>query len=223
MAKWLRRRTRRSLATSPLGPNIASLAAHAVAVGVFAIAGSFVLGLFGANWTALLALLSVSTLAVGLALQDLLKNFVAGIYLLLERPFSIGDRIQVNDFEGTVESIDIRTVALRNARDERILVPNAAVLSEILVNRSSYRTGSTALRLERIALPWSEIERGIQCALEGIQGLRQPAPSPRLERTGSEGATVGLTVWHSGDELTRAAVVAALHSRFPDVSISVDV
>jgi len=222
LAKWLRRRTRRSIASSALGTSVATLAAHAVSIAVFTLAGSFVLGLFGANWTALLALLSVSTLAVGLAFQDVLKNFVAGVYLLLERPFSIGDRIQVSDFEGTVESIDIRTVALRNARDERILVPNASVFSEIIVNRSSYRTKSLSLTLEGVRLNWPEIERGVRSALAEVEDLREPAPFPNLERTGGEGATVRLTVWHGDNASTQGAVLSALHEAFPDASIVVD-
>ena len=128
IARRLRRRVRSTLNRTPLGVNLIALMANAASIGVYLLATTFVLALFGVNWTALLTLLSVSTLAISLALQDVLKNFVAGVYLLLERPFVIGDRIVVKDVAGEVEGIGIRTTMLRDLNEERIVVPNATIL-----------------------------------------------------------------------------------------------
>src|ERR687885_86199 len=69
--------------------------------------------LIGVPWTTVIALTSVLGLAASLALQDVLKNFVAGVYLLVERPFRIGEWIKVRDYVGAVETIDVRTTVLR--------------------------------------------------------------------------------------------------------------
>jgi small-conductance mechanosensitive channel len=74
-------------------------------------------------------------LAASLALQDVLKNFVAGVYLLVERPFRIGESIKVKDFTGAVETIDVRTTVLRTAEGDAVMVPNAILFAEIILNR----------------------------------------------------------------------------------------
>lgn len=223
VARALRRRVRRSLARTLLGANIGALAANGVSIGVYVLAATFVLGLFGANWTALLAVLSVSTVAISLALQDVLKNFVAGVYVLLERPFSIGDRIRIRDFEGKVEGIDIRTTVLRNVRGERVLVPNATVFSEILVNRSSYRVGQTTVTVEGLQIPLSDVEPAIRRTLDGLtDGAGQP-PEVLVQKASDEGATVRVVVWHAAETEVEPRVIARLRERFPEATVATTV
>jgi small-conductance mechanosensitive channel len=93
-----------------------------------------ILPVFGLSAAALLAAVGVLGLAVSLAMQDVLKNVFAGIYLLIERPFRPGDTIKVRDFVGRVETVDLRTTTLRND-GEVVYVPNAILFSEVLVNR----------------------------------------------------------------------------------------
>lgn len=93
-----------------------------------------VLRLFGLDPTAVFAALGVLGLAVSLAMQDVLKNVFAGIYLLVERPFRLGETIKVRDFTGTVESINLRTTTLAGD-EEHVYIPNAILFSEVLVNR----------------------------------------------------------------------------------------
>ena len=97
-----------------------------------------VLQVFGVDPTALFATLGVVGLAVSLAMQDVLKNIFAGIYLLIERPFRSGETIQVRTFTGVVETIDLRTTTLR-AENEKVYVPNAILFAEVLVNRGEIR------------------------------------------------------------------------------------
>jgi small-conductance mechanosensitive channel len=97
-----------------------------------------ILPVFGLSATALFAALGVLGLAVSLAMQDVLKNVFAGIYLLIERPFRPGDTIKVRDFVGRVETVDLRTTTLRND-GEVVYVPNAILFSEVLVNRGLSR------------------------------------------------------------------------------------
>jgi small-conductance mechanosensitive channel len=103
-----------------------------------------VLRAFGVDATTLFAALGIVGLAVSLALQDVLKNVFAGIYLLVERPFLPGEIIKVRDFVGTVESIGLRTTMLRH-EGELVFVPNAILFSEILINRGSPTITPTSL------------------------------------------------------------------------------
>ena len=78
-------------------------------------------------------------LAFSLAMQDILKNFFSGVYLLLERPFRVGDTIKVKDQEGVVENIGVRTTTLRTVHNVRVMVPNAMIFAEIVANQSEAR------------------------------------------------------------------------------------
>ncbi|MBD2042891.1 mechanosensitive ion channel family protein [Microcoleus sp. FACHB-672] len=77
----------------------------------------------------IIGLLGLSSVAFGFAFQDIFKNFLAGILLLLQEPFRIGDQIIVEGFEGTVEEISIRSTQIRTYQGERVVVPNASVFT----------------------------------------------------------------------------------------------
>jgi small-conductance mechanosensitive channel len=79
-------------------------------------------------------------LAFSLAFQDILKNFIAGIFLLLERPFRLGDEITVDDHTGVVEDIEMRTTTLRTSEGEQVLTPNSLVYTGTIINRTRYPT-----------------------------------------------------------------------------------
>jgi potassium-dependent mechanosensitive channel len=98
-----------------------------------------VLGILGVNPTGLLAVAGAVGLAFSLAIQDILKNFFSGIYLLLERPFRVGDTIRVKEQEGVVENIGVRTTMLRTSENVQVLVPNALVFAEVVSNHTYAR------------------------------------------------------------------------------------
>src|ERR1700736_947747 len=79
-------------------------------------------------------------LAFSLAFQDILKNFIAGIFMLLERPFRLGDEITVDNHTGVVENLEMRATTLRTSEGEQVLIPNALVYTGTIINRTRYPT-----------------------------------------------------------------------------------
>src|SRR5256885_7986282 len=79
-------------------------------------------------------------LAVSLAFQDILKNFIAGLFLLIERPFRLGDEITVDNHTGIVENIEIRATTLRTSEGEQVITPNSLVYTGTIINRTRYPT-----------------------------------------------------------------------------------
>ena len=75
-------------------------------------------------------------LAISLSSQDLFKNFIAGIYLLVERPFSVGDVITISGNTGTVLFIDLRTTVILTEDKQRVIIPNTLVMSQVVVKGS---------------------------------------------------------------------------------------
>lgn len=90
------------------------------------------LGTMGVNVGALIAGLGLSSFALGLAFKDALSNLLAGISILLYRPFRIGDRILVGGLEGIVTEIDLRYVTL-DAEEKKILLPNSNIFTAAVV------------------------------------------------------------------------------------------
>jgi small conductance mechanosensitive channel len=115
-------------------PSIILLLGRLGYFGILTLGVIWVLAIYNIPPTALVATLGAVSLAVSLALQDILKNVVAGLYLLVEKPFRLGDRLVVRTFDGVVESVDVRTTRLRTSTGERVLVPNAVLFTEVLVN-----------------------------------------------------------------------------------------
>ena len=80
----------------------------------------------------------LASLAIGLAFQDVLRNVLAGIWLLVERPFRIGDLITISEMAGVVQNITLRTTSLRTGEGRLAILPNLTVFSGIVVNSSAY-------------------------------------------------------------------------------------
>jgi small-conductance mechanosensitive channel len=110
------------------------LVRRGVSVAAVVITAVVVLGMLGADPAGVVTLVAAVGLAFSLALQDILKNFFAGVYLLLERPFRVGETIKVKDQQGTVENIGVRTTTLRTPDNVQVLVPNAIVFAEVVGN-----------------------------------------------------------------------------------------
>ncbi|MFQ1049281.1 mechanosensitive ion channel family protein [Avibacterium paragallinarum] len=94
----------------------------------------------GINTSSLVALIGAAGLAVGLALQNSLQNFAAGVMILLFKPFKKGDMIESSGTVGKVEKIGILFLELRTGDNKTILIPNGKVFGNSITNYSSNAT-----------------------------------------------------------------------------------
>lgn len=106
-----------------------------VIVGLLTVVGIY----SGEAFAWVLGSLGVLGLVAGLALQDILKNVFAGIWVLVEQPIRIGERIEVAGYTGTVEEVAFRVTRLRQADGLLVLVPNALLMTAAIVNLSRRR------------------------------------------------------------------------------------
>ena len=134
-------------------PSLLHLFGEVVRGGIFAIGGIVALGTLGIDVSALVAGLGLTGLAIGLALKEIISNMLAGIMVIVYKPFKHNDRIAVTTFEGRVVEINLRFTTLE-AGDKRIYVPNAMVISNAVVVDKAAATGpgpvSGELRQARI-------------------------------------------------------------------------
>ncbi len=186
--------------------NLAQLAV--LVIGALAVLAIYTQGSFG--W--ILTSFSVIGLVVGLSLQDILRNFFAGIYILVERPFRIGDTVQVDVHTGTVEEISFRTTQLRTDDGREVVVPNATLMTSPVVNLTRYSNRSATLT---VTVPAHDATAETADALREMLArsdaiARDPAPSVKLRGSAGGRATYELTVWGPDRERAAGDAVAAI-------------
>ncbi|TCJ98947.1 small conductance mechanosensitive channel [Volucribacter psittacicida] len=94
----------------------------------------------GINTASLVALIGAAGLAVGLALQNSLQNFAAGVMILIFKPFGKGDYIEAGGTAGTVRQMGLLTLELRTGDNKSVLVPNGKILADKITNYSKNMT-----------------------------------------------------------------------------------
>lgn len=215
---------RRALRRAGADPSARLLIDRVVQFTFVAFAAIWVLSILGVELTALVAVLGAAALAISLSLQDLLKNLVAGLYMLIERPFTIGQQIEFKSFIGTVETIELRTTALRTATGQRVVIPNAMLFADALVNRSTYGRQLTGLR---VTLPAAEATpRTADELLAAARSVTGAAGADAdaaafLESTGAETMTFRVELWANDGRATVQAAAWAIRERFPSASLTV--
>lgn len=86
----------------------------------------------------LVQLLAIGSVAIAFAFQDILQNFLAGIFILLNEPFRIGDQIIAGDHEGTVEEVETRATTIKTYDGRRVVIPNGQLYTEAVVVNTAY-------------------------------------------------------------------------------------
>jgi small-conductance mechanosensitive channel len=97
-------------------------------IGIFSIAALLALDNLGVNITALLAGLGIGGIAIALAVQTILGDLLASLSITLDKPFMVGDWLRIDDVEGTVERIGVKSTRLRSVTGEQVILSNADLL-----------------------------------------------------------------------------------------------
>jgi small conductance mechanosensitive channel len=126
----------------------------------------------------LLAGLGITSVALGFAFKDILQNWLAGVFILWRRPFHIGDEIRTRDYEGRVESINVRSTILRTYAGERLVVPNSDVYTHAVLVRTACESRRVRFTVGVGYLDSLEEARAVlRRVLEETEGvLREPKP-----------------------------------------------
>ena len=146
-AKFIQRRIWKRIPIDEVTPATESLVNNTLALCLYAIAFTLTLAFLGASWSTLLTAFSVSTLAVVFGLADLLKSILGGAFLIIERPYEVGDRIKIRDNEGEVTEIGVRTTTVMTDDRATVIIPNSLHLSEPFRNLDRELQVSTVIRV----------------------------------------------------------------------------
>ncbi|MGD1995835.1 MAG: mechanosensitive ion channel family protein [Anaerolineae bacterium] len=147
--------------------------------------------------TGFIAGLGIVGFAVGFALQDIARNFVSGILLLIRQPFEIGDAVEAGGYSGTVLSINIRDTVISTWDGEEVIIPNADIYTQPIVNYSDL---PLRRRTIRIGLGYEEnVNEAVSVLLKAIEGtegvLEDPAPTILATELGNSALQLEARFW----------------------------
>ena len=189
-----------------IGVNVSVLLGRSAYICILFVAFLFILSIWNIQFGIPAAVISVITVGLTFVFQDLLKNIVAGVYILVEGPFHIGDVISTDVYTGKVEDVQLRATKLRIASGEQVIVPNSMLFTGIVVNRTIYAEKRSTIA---IVLPLDKFEKDqtAECILKTIKGVTgvMPKPEPILSLStvaGAFGSSTGTVSGYTGEIIT---------------------
>lgn len=178
-------------------PTLHSFIGTLVNIGLKALLLISVAGMVGVETTSFIALIGAAGLAVGLALQGSLANFAGGILILVLRPIRVGEYIQAQGVEGTVDSIQIFHTILKTADNKTIVMPNGTLSNGNITNFSRQPTRRVQLDL---GIGYEDNVKHarkvlLKLAHADTRVLKDPEPAVWLAALGDSAVTLSLRVW----------------------------
>ncbi len=192
------------------------------------IAFAFTFAGYGNILTAIATIGAAATLAIGFAMQDVLSNFVAGIFIYTDKPFKIGDWIEWDGNSGVVEDISLRVTRVKTFDNELLTVPNSQLTDGVIKNP----VAEDKLRLKFVfGIGYGDdIDKATEIIIEEAEKhaniMDDPAPSVRLIELGDSSVGLQSRIWISQPSRadfikTRAEYVKAVKQRFDEEDINI--
>ena len=186
----------RALEKSKLEKAAYSLILSLAKVGLYLMLGLSLATSIGINVTGVVALASVLTLAVSLALQNILTNVLGGFTLLTTHPFHSGDYVDIGGQSGTVTQIDMSYTRLVTPDNKVICIPNSTVLASEVVNYSANDTRRAEIKVSAgYDAPTQKVIDALALAATVDNALLEPAPFAAVDSYGDNAINYVLRFW----------------------------
>ena len=183
------------------------------------------LGTLGVDTTSFAAIIAAAGLAVGLALQQNVSNFGAGVLILFLRPFKIGDFVEAGGATGVVEAIGIFNTTFKTGDNKIILVPNSNIIGNNIVNYS--REPIRRIDLV-IGVGYEDDLKLVKETLEDILNsderiLKDPAPSVSLAELADSSVNFNVRPWVKSEDYwaVRSALLEKIKLTFDEKGINI--
>jgi small conductance mechanosensitive channel len=224
IARIARTLVRKAVGRTSTQGHVDILISQAVAAGIIILGLIVALAEVGMSLSAALAAVGLASVGIGFALQDVLSNLFAGVILLVQHPFTIGDQIRVGELEGMVENVRVRDTQVLTYAGERVFIPNRTVYTNPIINYSS--TPSTRVELKLGLKYQKDVEAARSAALEAMMSssgvLDKPEPVILVESE-EEHVVLVIRFWTDSDRNSVAKINSEVSERvlaaLSDVSI----
>jgi len=216
LAWWIGSLTERPLERWALEPPMRQLIVRVVRIIVLLFAVVVALDKFGFQIAPLVAGIGVAGLGVGIALQGVLSNIVAGLTIIFTKPFRVGEHIEIAGVRGDVTTIELFSTTLLHPDRSRIIIPNRKIVGEILHNFGTVRQ----LHLALVVPHASDLTGALAVAREVVAAngrvLDDPAPVIGIAQIETAGIRIGVNPWVRVSDVSDAEgeLYQALAERF---------
>jgi len=197
VAKLIRRVVQRMLDRAKVDPIISKFVASVTYIGLMTFILLAVLSKVGVETTSFMVVIGGAGLAVGLALQGSLANLAAGLLIILFRPFTAGDFIGAAGEIGTVEAVHIFTTILVTPDNKTVIIPNAKLTGDNIVNYSAKGTRRVDLV---VGVAYKEDLQKAKTVIEGVLAaderiLKDPAPTVAVLELADSSVNFAVRPW----------------------------
>lgn len=166
-----------------------------VKIGIVIVAIVIALGNLGIELAPIIAFLGAGALGAAVAMQGVLSNYIAGLAIILTRPFVLGNTIAVQGYSGVVKDIGFAATVLEGEDGERITIPNRDIVGQVIVNSDEQRLVETRIAVETD----TDVPRAtatLRDMLAGFPGVAvKPAPQIGVHGFTYGGIILGLRFW----------------------------
>ncbi len=177
-----------------------------------------VLNEFGFKLSALLGAAGVFGIAIGFASQTSVSNIISGIFLISEKPFVIGDTVQIGQSTGTIVSIDLLSIKLKTEDGKFVRVPNETMIKNEVVNATKYSSRRVNIN---VGVSYnSELPKVLRLLQEIAEShplaLKDPEPLIQIDSFGESGVNIKFGVWTNQENviILRNALMLGIKERF---------
>ena len=223
LAWWVGSLTERPLRRLAMEPPMRKLIVRVVRLVVLLFAMVVALDKFGFQIAPLVAGIGVAGLGIGIALQGVLSNVVAGLTIIFTKPFRVGEYIEIAGVNGDVAAIELFSTTLVHFDNSRIIVPNRKIVGEILHNFGTTRQLHLALMVPH----GSDLTGVLAVAREAVAANRRvladPAPVIGIAQIEIAGIRISVDPWVRVSDVreTEAELYKALAERFHAAGVGV--
>jgi small-conductance mechanosensitive channel len=214
----------RGLSEKRIDINLRTLFGRILYIIILIIVGFWSLAIWNISIGIPVAAIGVVTAALVFAVQDILKDLVAGLYILLERPFFIGNVISVSTYLGRVEDVQLRATKLRLLSGEEVSIPNSLVFSGTVVNTSYYgeRRATIKVDIPKEDFVAAETSQQILATINEVEGvIQEKQPTAIFSGYATEKMTFTVHFWiiNQQNEVI-SNVMYSLHTLLPNADLA---
>ncbi|MGA2242725.1 MAG: mechanosensitive ion channel domain-containing protein [Verrucomicrobiota bacterium] len=194
-ARWIGKLLDRWLTRKAMEPPVRMLLVRIARLLVFGMALVVALGTAGMDVTALIAGVGVAGVGIGLAMQGILSNIMAGLTIIFTKPFRFGEYIEIAGVQGQVTSIELVSTTLLHADHSQVIIPNRKIVGEILHNYGHIRQLDLS-----VGVAYNTNISGALVIVRGVltrnsRVLKEPAPVVGVTMLADSSISVAIKPW----------------------------
>lgn len=195
LGKWVGNLLMKSLMRREMEPPVRTLIVRAARLFIFGLTLVIALDKFGVPVTSLIAGIGVAGVGVGLAMQGVLGNLVAGLFIILVKPFRVGEYVDLLGEEGEVVTIELFSTVLSHPDRSRVVIPNRKIVGEVLHNYGTMRQ----VELKFSVAYGSNISQTTALIREAVVNhprvIKDPSPVIGITEFGDSGINIWVGPW----------------------------